>query len=220
MVSCSTRRIDRHRAGRDAGAAADDDHLRRAGRDERRQVAEHPLQPHVLRLARRLHLAGVVIVAHAVGSLGDRDRGVPSFADVDHLGLPQLARHVAAVGDEHAGHRMDGERQQPGDRRPATANQRIAAHVPPQQDQAGERGQDDQQLLRALRAQPHHQQQAGAQRADDRAERVGGVDAADQPRRIVARCAATDASASGKLAPQRIAPGSTANRQRARSSWN
>jgi hypothetical protein len=32
-------------------------------------MAEHALQPHVLRLARRLHLAGVVIVEHAIREL-------------------------------------------------------------------------------------------------------------------------------------------------------
>ena len=36
---------------------------------ERREVAEHPLQAHVLRLARRLDLAGVVVVQHAVRQL-------------------------------------------------------------------------------------------------------------------------------------------------------
>ena len=41
--------------------------LLRLFRHQRRQVAEHPLQAHVLRLARGLHLAGVVIVQHAVG---------------------------------------------------------------------------------------------------------------------------------------------------------
>ena len=59
---------------------------------ERRQVAEHPLQPHVLRLARRLDLAGVVIVAHAVLALRHGDGGVPALADVDDVGLPQLRR--------------------------------------------------------------------------------------------------------------------------------
>ena len=46
--------------------------------------------------------------------------------------------------------------------------------------------QHDQQLLGALAAEPDDQQQAGGERADDRADGVGGVDAADQPRRILA----------------------------------
>ena len=61
--------IDRHRAGRDAGAAADHDDGFGLFRHERGEMAEHPLQPHVLRLARRLHLAGVVVVADAVRAL-------------------------------------------------------------------------------------------------------------------------------------------------------
>ena len=36
--------------------------------DERRDVAEHPLQAQVLRIGRRLRLAGVVVGEHAVGS--------------------------------------------------------------------------------------------------------------------------------------------------------
>ncbi len=40
---------------------------------------------------------------------------------------------------------------------------------------------DDSILLRALRAEPRDEQQAGRQRADDRADGVGGVDAADEP---------------------------------------
>ena len=62
--------------------------------------------------------------------------------------------------------------------------------------------------------------EARHQRADDRADGVGRVDAAHQPRRSPARALATDASASGKLAPQRIAPGSITQSARTRSSWN
>ena len=47
---------------------------------ERRQVPEHPLQAHVLWLARRLHLAGVVIVQDAVRQPRDRHRRVPALA--------------------------------------------------------------------------------------------------------------------------------------------
>ena len=39
-------------------------------------MAEHALQPHVLRFARRLHLAGVVIVEDAAGS---RDTATVAF---------------------------------------------------------------------------------------------------------------------------------------------
>ena len=77
IVSCSTAGIDRHRAGRDAGAAADDQHRLRVRRNQRRQVAEHALQAHVLRLARRLHLAGVVIVAARRSS--SRDTATDAF---------------------------------------------------------------------------------------------------------------------------------------------
>ena len=127
MVSFFDRRIDRDRAGGHAGAAADDQRVVRILRDQRRQVAEHPLQAHVLRFARRLHLAGVVIVEHAVATARDRHRGVPAFAHVDDLSLADAGRGVAAVGDEDrrerrctvlrqehgAGHR-GGEQQRAG----------------------------------------------------------------------------------------------------------
>ena len=49
-------------------------------------------------------------------------------------------------------------------------------------------------------------------RADDRADGVGRVDAADQRGRGPARASTAAASASGKLAPQRNAAGSIAQR--------
>ena len=105
-------RIDRHRARRHAGPAPDHEHRSRLRRDERREMAEHALQPHVLRLARRLHLSGVVIVQHAIRQARHRDRRVPSFADVDVLGLAHARRRVAPVRDEHARHRMHRAREE------------------------------------------------------------------------------------------------------------
>ena len=61
------------------------------GRHQRRQVAEHALQPHVLRLARGLHLAGVVVVEDAVRQLARPRPSVPALADVDDVGLARAA---------------------------------------------------------------------------------------------------------------------------------
>ena len=97
------------------GAAADHQHFLRLRRNERRQVAEHALQPHVLRFARRLHFAGVVIVAHAVGELGHGHRRVDAFADVDDVGLADARRRVAAVGDEQARQLVHASGEQPRD---------------------------------------------------------------------------------------------------------
>jgi hypothetical protein len=55
------------RAGGDPGAAADHEHRARVFRHERREVAQHPLQPHVLGRARCLDLAGIVIPQLAGG---------------------------------------------------------------------------------------------------------------------------------------------------------
>ena len=213
-------RIDRHGAGGHARAAADHQHRLRILRNQRRHVAEHPLQPHVLRLARRLDLAGVVIVEHAVRQARDRHRGVPAFAHVDDLGFADARGRVAAVGDEHARHRVNRARQQHG-----------AAHRGRQQQRAGELearllrfgiggrglehqqrrdgGDDDQHLLRALAAEPDDEQQAGGDRADDRPERVGGVDAADQPRRDPCR----------RWRPRRAPAGSSRPRESRPAEW-
>ena len=69
-----------------------------------------------------------------------------------------------------------------------------------------------------LRAELDDEQQARTERADDGADGVGRVDAADEPAGILPG-RGDRASASGKLAPHRIAPGSTTQRQRTISSW-
>src|SRR5215468_6268305 len=77
-------------------------------------MTEHPLQPHVLRLARRLHFAGIVIIADAVRSLGDGHFRIPSLADVDHIGLAELRRGVSSKRYEDSGNRMNAESHQTG----------------------------------------------------------------------------------------------------------
>ena len=61
-------RVDADGAGRDAGAEADHEHVARPLGNERRQMAEHALQAHVLRVRRRLRLAGVVVGQRAVSA--------------------------------------------------------------------------------------------------------------------------------------------------------
>ena len=105
------------------------------------------------------------------------------------------------------------------DRRPPRLLACSSVSRAEQQKRAADRGDDHQHLLRVLRADPGDEHEAGAERADDRADGVRGVDAADQPRRILAARARRAASASGKLAPQRMAAGSTANSARTPSTW-
>src|SRR6478752_10080451 len=68
---------------------------------ERGDVGEEPLQPHVLRLARGFDLAADVEVADPAGQLGHRDGGVHPFADIEVAG-PRLVAgwQRAAVGDQ------------------------------------------------------------------------------------------------------------------------
>ena len=179
-------RIDRGRARRHAGAAADDEHVLRVLRDERRHVAEHPLQPHVLRLARRLDLAGVVIVQHAAREPRHGNRGIPSFAPVDDVGLADPRHRVSAVRDEQRRNGRHVSRQQRGthgsrDDRDGAGELRSRPSVLSrghrlQNQKRREPGDDDENLLGALAAKPRDQDQARRQRADDRADRVRGVD--------------------------------------------
>ncbi len=176
--------IDGYGSRGHAGAASDDQHRPRASRHERREMSEHPLEPHVLRLARRLHLARVVVVAHTVAALRHGDRGVPALADVDDLGLPDLGGRIPAECHEHARQHGHGESQQRGgDGR--RGDKRGGCALLPQHHQRRQRCDDDQQLLRALAPEPHDQHEARAERPDDRPERVGGVNAAHDPRRIL-----------------------------------
>ena len=200
MVSDLQPRLDRHGAGRRAGAKADHHHVLLVRRQQRREVAEHPLQPHVLRLARRLHLAGVVIVQHAVRQPRHRDRRHHPFALVDDLvGLAHARRRVAAVGNQQARHfvhaadqqRADadhhGDQHHAGNLRPEAfvLRRRLSATDRLEHQQPGHHADDDEHLLRVLAADPRHEQQAGAQRADDGADGVGRIDAADQTRGIL-----------------------------------
>ena len=164
-------------------------------RDQRRQVPEHPLQAHVLRLAGRLDLAGVVVVQHAAARARDCDRRIPAFTHVDDVGFADARGRVAAVSDEDVGNAVDrarqehraghrtGEQQRAGELHPALLGGRLGEGRVEHQ-QRGDRRNDDHQLLRLFGSEPDREQQAAADRAGNRAEGVCGVDTADEPGRV------------------------------------
>ena len=134
--------------------------------------------------------------------------------------LAELRRGVAAVGDEDARHRLDAERQQAGDRAGHRERRRSTRWLSAQQQQPRQRGDDDQHLLRraACRARRSAAGWPSASRRSRRAcsrRRRRRPAAPDRSSRD-----ATDASASGKLAPHRMAPAAPRTAQRTRSSWN
>ena len=187
-------------------------------------MPEHPLQAHVLRLARRLHLSRGVILQRAVRVPGHRDGRVDALADVDDVADAHPARREPAVGHEPRGHwRYAKARRTPSPTamrssiKGETSGHCLRRGPRRQQQQRRDHRQRDQELLRVLRADPGHEQKARGKRADDGAERVGGVHAAREP---AGSCpfAAAAASASGKLAPHRAAAGNSARNARARSS--
>ncbi len=101
------------------------------GMDQGRDVAEHPLEPHVGRIARGLDLAADVEIAGPVGELDDGDRGVHPFPDVQGTAVADLGEEVPAPGDElpgDIGHGED-EDQGPGDE-PGETERRNAGRAP------------------------------------------------------------------------------------------
>ena len=72
--------MNRQRAGGDAGADADDQDRSRMGMEQRRNVAEHALEPHVDVHVRRFDLAGDVKLPRAadVPSVTATDAVAPS----------------------------------------------------------------------------------------------------------------------------------------------
>ena len=184
-------------------------------RHQRRQVAEHPLQAHVLRLARRLHLAGVVIVAARRSAARETatDAFTP-FADVDDLvtarprspcsgrrrrACPAAAARVRTSRPARAPRRRSSRRV---GRCTARALGRAGASMS-SPDSAETTISTCCDVLAAEPARPA----PGSRRASRRSRRPCSRrrrrrPGAPDPRRR----AASDASASGKLAPHRIAP--------------
>ena len=109
-------------------------------------MPEHPLQAHVLRLARRLHLAGVVVVEHAVPELRHGHGRVEALAHEDPLAVVVVARRretsVAHEERRHGDHgRADPERHRRDQRADARA---LAAdrHAPVVGDRRRDRTED------------------------------------------------------------------------------
>ena len=153
-------------------------------------MAEHPLEPHVLRFAGGLHLAGVVIVEHAVIELRDGWRGVHSLADVDELAVIVQARcRETTVGDKQGGNRNNRSTEESGGDERADHPDRAAARNarPPsvvgeherEHEQAADSRDANEDALGLLRASGRDQDDAEQHRPDNRTDGVGGIDAAD-----------------------------------------
>jgi hypothetical protein len=94
-------------------------------------MTQHPLQPHVLWFARSLHLAGVVVIEHAVGEARDGHRGVHPFPDEDEVAVTVLPDgRQATIADQQRGYRDDGadepDRQSSSHHQPGTTPRRDA----------------------------------------------------------------------------------------------
>ena len=128
-------RVDADGAGGDARAQPDHEHAARPLGNERRQMAEHALQAHVLRVRRRLRLAGVVVGQRAVRLRGDGDRRRETLADVNDVGVEAARRQEAAERDELRRQRLhrergDRERYAPRRRRQRGGGRRRARALP------------------------------------------------------------------------------------------
>ena len=138
-------------------------------RQQGRQVAEHALEAHVLRLAGRLNLAGIVVVEHTTRQSRDRDGRVPAFADVDDVaGVLGPRGGVASIGDQDAGdrrHLRHGDDRGDGEKR-LTSRASEGRHGgrarrrDADREERRSRGRHEHHLLRALRAEPGDERQA------------------------------------------------------------
>ena len=128
----------------------------------------------------------------AVVPARDGDRRIDAFSRVEQRGGFQIHRCAAAISDHFSGQRIDGRgqpechhqrhRQRSGERERA-----APAHAWRQREDRRKCGNRQQDALGLLRADGGHQHQAHQQRADDRAERIGGVDTAHHAARIFTR---------------------------------
>ena len=159
------------------------------------------------------------------------DEFIPSPTYSERRLAASRGRQHPAVGDQQARHLRHAPARE---RRPAvpaartaTAARRARTRERVRRDRDRARASDrrdarrcaDQHPLGIAACRARNDHDAEDQRADDRADRVRRVDAADQAARILARSPPTAASASGKLAPHRNAAGRTAQQTRTRSSW-
>ena len=186
--------------------------------DQRRQVAEHALQAHVLRQAGRLHLAGVVVAEDAVGVARDRRRRVHPLADVEVLlAAVALDGREAPVTDQQRRHGLDRPRHQGGEDQDRHRRGGVAGRVSRRLRKRSAKPGTSTTIAAAAASQI---MSARVRRADRGDQNQAGHDRARRSRR---RCwrrrrgrrrrapswprVATDASASGKLAPHRQAAG-------------
>ena len=151
-----------------------------------RQVAEHPLQTHVLGLTGCFDFSTHMEVPNAAIQFGDGHRRIKAFADIQRIpALVGLRHDGPAEGDQLPGNARYAPRQQS---RRSEHRQAPKRHAPPlhanssprEHAQAPERGQGDEHALGVLRAQPPHKKQAGRQGAQDGADGVSGIDSSDE----------------------------------------
>ena len=186
-------RVDADGPRGDSRAESDDEEIILLPGQERGEVSEHPLQTHVLRIARRLDLAGIVIIENAVGLFGDSDRSRQALSHVDHVRVDSANRQKSPVGDHFSGNLRDdggehhrahhGHRGRDRGRRAELLLGRRAKRRKHQQPRHSRH--DDQDLLRRLASDPGDNDQARAQRSHDRSNGVRRVETAHQPSRVL-----------------------------------
>ncbi len=82
--------ISRERARGNSRAESDSQHRSRLRMQQRRQMADHALQPHVVGLGGGLYVAVDVYLHGAIVPLRDGDRGISAFGRVEDLAICPL----------------------------------------------------------------------------------------------------------------------------------
>ena len=95
--------IEDERAGRDPRPAADDQDRLGLGMDQGGEVPEHPLEPHVGRIARGFDLAADVEIARPVAELDHGDGRIHALAHENEVAGSGPGQEVSALGNELPG---------------------------------------------------------------------------------------------------------------------
>src|SRR5262249_24915407 len=100
-------RFDTYSTSRHTCATSDDQNLVRIFWNQCSQMAEHPLEPHICWIARRLNLTGVVIVADTIRQVGHRDGRRHTFSHVYGLIRSTADRGETTVLNQPCRQRMN-----------------------------------------------------------------------------------------------------------------
>ena len=178
---------------RHTGAESDDQHRAWFGVIQRGEVSEHPLHLHVARGGRGFNLSAHVEVSRAVLQLRHRDRSIHAFPGIDdrRFEFSKVVRHIreeSSIGVESTGQLRrryyKHAREHHGN---SGGNERSKIETFPDQHQKRRYcGNDNQRLLRLLRAITEDEDQTEYGHSGNAANCIRCINSTDQSSGILA----------------------------------